>query len=241
MEGGSPSPKATAGAEADVPKASPEGRPQVPAKPRVPGRPQELASPPASRPTPAPRKASESTAPTPPTPRPRSSLQQENLVEQGGGSSLVNGERGSRWGWGLPGVCLAFKRTCAGSIRGARCLCLCVVDMLGTAVALRLLIHAASCYRGPSVHALFSVLGGWDVSGTLYPHSGDLPPRPACVFVYIWVSGRDCSGAGGSCVPGQVYPGVLPSLNNCPAVEISASPPHAIKSSHVTSLGFLSL
>ena len=50
VEGGSPSPKATAGAEADVPKASPEGRPQVPTKPRVPGRPQELASPPASRP-----------------------------------------------------------------------------------------------------------------------------------------------------------------------------------------------
>ncbi|MXQ92469.1 hypothetical protein E5288_WYG001070 [Bos mutus] len=92
VEGGSPSPKATAGAEADVPKASPEGRPQVPTKPRVPGRPQELASPPASRPTPAPRKASESTAPTPPTPRPRSSLQQENLVEQGGGSGLVNGK-----------------------------------------------------------------------------------------------------------------------------------------------------
>lgn len=92
VEGGSPSPKATVGAEADVPKASPEGRPQVPAKPRVPSRPQELASPPASRPTPAPRKASESTAPTPPTPRPRSSLQQENLVEQGGSSSLVNGK-----------------------------------------------------------------------------------------------------------------------------------------------------
>ena len=49
VEGGSPSPKATAGAEADVPKASPEGRPQVPTKPRVPGRPQELASPPARR------------------------------------------------------------------------------------------------------------------------------------------------------------------------------------------------
>ncbi|XP_025138665.3 MICAL-like protein 1 isoform X5 [Bubalus bubalis] len=104
VEGGSPSPKATAGAEADVTKASPEGRPQVPTKPRVPGRPQELASPPASRPTPAPRKASESTALTPPTPRPRSSLQQENLVEQGGGSGLVNGlqppgktRRGSHW------------------------------------------------------------------------------------------------------------------------------------------------
>ncbi|XP_065799795.1 MICAL-like protein 1 isoform X1 [Muntiacus reevesi] len=92
VEGGSPSLKVTAGAEADVPKASPEGRPQVPAKPRVPSRPQELASPPASRPTPAPRKASESTTPTPPTPRPRSSLQQENLVEQGGSSGLVNGK-----------------------------------------------------------------------------------------------------------------------------------------------------
>ncbi|KAB0393827.1 hypothetical protein E2I00_000706 [Balaenoptera physalus] len=38
------------------------------------------------------RKASESTALTLPTPWPRSSLQQENLVEQGGGSGLVNVE-----------------------------------------------------------------------------------------------------------------------------------------------------
>lgn len=123
VEGGSPSPKATAGAKVDVPKASPEGRPQVPTKPRVPGRPQELASPPASRPTPAPRKASESTAPTPPTPRPRSSLQQENLVEQGGGSGLVNGEQGSCWGWALPGVWLLFKRTCTGGYPWGHAVC----------------------------------------------------------------------------------------------------------------------
>uniref|UniRef100_A0A8C8YW25 MICAL-like protein 1 n=1 Tax=Prolemur simus TaxID=1328070 RepID=A0A8C8YW25_PROSS len=89
--GGSPSPRVAAGAEADGPKASPKARPQIPTKPRVPGKPPELASPPASRPTPAPRKASESTAPTPPTPRPRSSLQQENSVEQPAGSGLVNG------------------------------------------------------------------------------------------------------------------------------------------------------
>lgn len=91
VPGGSPSSSAPAGAEADGPKASPEARPQIPTKPRVPGKPQELASTSAGRPTPAPRKASESIAPAPPTPRPRSSLQQENLVEQAGSSSLVNG------------------------------------------------------------------------------------------------------------------------------------------------------
>ncbi|XP_063519295.1 MICAL-like protein 1 isoform X2 [Pongo pygmaeus] len=91
VPGGGPSSSAPAGAEADGPKASPEARPQIPTKPRVPGKPQELASPPVGRPTPAPRKASESTAPAPPTPLPRSSLQQENLVEQAGSSSLVNG------------------------------------------------------------------------------------------------------------------------------------------------------
>ncbi|XP_012597295.2 MICAL-like protein 1 [Microcebus murinus] len=89
--GGGPSPSVAAGAEADGPKASPKARPQIPTKPRVPGKDPELASPPASRPTPAPRKAPESTAPTPPTPRPRSSLQQDNSVEQPAGSSLVNG------------------------------------------------------------------------------------------------------------------------------------------------------
>nr|XP_007973914.2 MICAL-like protein 1 isoform X1 [Chlorocebus sabaeus] len=91
VPGGNPSSSAPAGAEADGPKASPEARPQIPTKPRVPGKPQELASTSAGRPTPAPRKASESIAPAPPTPRPRSSLQQENLVEQAGSSSLVNG------------------------------------------------------------------------------------------------------------------------------------------------------
>ncbi|XP_053439974.1 MICAL-like protein 1 [Nycticebus coucang] len=89
--GGSPSPSVAAGAEEDGPKGSPEARPQIPTKPQVPGKPPELASPPAGRPTPAPRKAIESTAPTPPTPRPRSSLQQENLGEQAGSSGLVNG------------------------------------------------------------------------------------------------------------------------------------------------------
>lgn len=78
VEGGSPS--AAAGAEA---------RPQIPTKPCVPDRPQDLASPQAGRPMPAPRKALESTAQTPPTPRPRSSLQPENL--EPGGGSLVNG------------------------------------------------------------------------------------------------------------------------------------------------------
>ncbi|XP_008589242.1 PREDICTED: MICAL-like protein 1 [Galeopterus variegatus] len=91
VQGGSPSPCAAAGAETDGLKASPEARPQIPSKPRLPGKPQELASPLASRPTPAPRKVPESTALPHPTPRPRSSLQQENLVEQGGSSGLVNG------------------------------------------------------------------------------------------------------------------------------------------------------
>ncbi|XP_015447102.1 MICAL-like protein 1 isoform X1 [Pteropus alecto] len=91
VEEGGPGPGAAAGAEVDVPKASPEARPQIPAKPQVPDKPPELASPPASCPTPAPRKVSESTALTPPTPRPRSSLQPENSMEQGGSSGLVNG------------------------------------------------------------------------------------------------------------------------------------------------------
>lgn len=90
VEEGGPGPGA---AEVDAPKASPEARPQIPTKPQVPDKPQELASPPAGCPTPAPRKVSESTALTPPTPRPRSSLQPENSAEQGGGSGLVNGER----------------------------------------------------------------------------------------------------------------------------------------------------
>ncbi|XP_058164782.1 MICAL-like protein 1 [Dasypus novemcinctus] len=81
VEGGGPGPGAAAGAEA---------RPQVPTKPRLPSRPQELGSPPPGRPRPAPRKVSEGSAPTAPTPRPRSSLQQENLAEQGSGG-LVNG------------------------------------------------------------------------------------------------------------------------------------------------------
>ncbi|XP_036862877.2 MICAL-like protein 1 isoform X1 [Manis javanica] len=91
VEGGSPSPSVTTGPEVDIPKASPEARPQVPTKPQVPGKLQELGSSPAGRPTPAPRKASENTALTPPTPRPRSSLQHENSGEHGGSSSLVNG------------------------------------------------------------------------------------------------------------------------------------------------------
>ncbi|XP_027623170.1 MICAL-like protein 1, partial [Tupaia chinensis] len=93
LQGAGPGPSASVGPEADGPKTSPETRPQVPTKPQLPSKPQELAppSPPASRPTPAPRKASESTALTPPTPRPRSSLQQENAMEQGGSSGLVNG------------------------------------------------------------------------------------------------------------------------------------------------------
>ncbi|EPY88366.1 MICAL-like protein [Camelus ferus] len=50
VEGGGPGPSVAAGAEVDLPKASPETRPQIPTKPRVPGKPQELANPPASRP-----------------------------------------------------------------------------------------------------------------------------------------------------------------------------------------------
>ncbi|KAM9229556.1 MICAL-like protein 1 isoform 3-T3 [Dugong dugon] len=91
VEGGCSSPHAVTVSEADGPKASPEARPHIPTKPRLPSKPQELASPLAGRPTPAPRKASESVALTPPTPRPRSSLQHENLVEQGGSGGLVNG------------------------------------------------------------------------------------------------------------------------------------------------------
>ncbi|OBS69424.1 hypothetical protein A6R68_02042 [Neotoma lepida] len=85
------SPSVAAVAEADGLQASSEVQPQTLNKPPLPSKPQELASPPAGRPTPAPRKASESSALTPPTPRPRSSLQQDGLVEQGVSSGLVNG------------------------------------------------------------------------------------------------------------------------------------------------------
>uniref|UniRef100_A0A7N5K8L7 MICAL like 1 n=1 Tax=Ailuropoda melanoleuca TaxID=9646 RepID=A0A7N5K8L7_AILME len=91
VDGGGVGASAPAGAEVDVPKASPEARPQIPTKPWLPSKPQELGSSPAGHPTPAPRKAPESPALTPPTPRPRSSLQHENSAEQGGSSGLVNG------------------------------------------------------------------------------------------------------------------------------------------------------
>ncbi|XP_036615654.1 MICAL-like protein 1 [Trichosurus vulpecula] len=71
-------------------KPSSESLPQ--SKPPLPSKPQELASPPAGRPTPAPRKASEtsaSSASPQPVPRPRSSVQGESPGEQGG--YLVNG------------------------------------------------------------------------------------------------------------------------------------------------------
>ncbi|XP_007939943.1 MICAL-like protein 1, partial [Orycteropus afer afer] len=84
-------PGVAATAEASGPKDGPEARPQIPTKPRLPSKPQELASPPAGRPTPAPRKTSESVVMTPPTPRPRPSLQHENPVEQGGSGGLMNG------------------------------------------------------------------------------------------------------------------------------------------------------
>ncbi|XP_074083000.1 MICAL-like protein 1 [Macrotis lagotis] len=79
-------------------KLSMEPLSQTPSKPPLPSKPQELASPPASRPTPAPRKASEtslssgssgSSGGPQPVPRPRSSLQGESPGEQGG--CLVNG------------------------------------------------------------------------------------------------------------------------------------------------------
>nr|XP_005003898.1 MICAL-like protein 1 isoform X2 [Cavia porcellus] len=85
-EEGGPSSSVAAGR-----KAVPEARPHVPTKPPLPGKPQELSSPVSGRPTPAPRKASDSMAPTPPTPRPRSSLQQDSTAEQGGSGGLVNG------------------------------------------------------------------------------------------------------------------------------------------------------
>lgn len=83
---------AAAAAEGDGLQASSEVPPQTQSKPPLPSKPQELASPPVGRPTPAPRKASESSALTPPTPRPRSSLQQDGLVEQSVSTGLVNGE-----------------------------------------------------------------------------------------------------------------------------------------------------
>ncbi|XP_038197513.1 MICAL-like protein 1 isoform X2 [Arvicola amphibius] len=85
------SPSVATVAEADGFQASSEVQPQTLNKPLLPSKPQELASPPIGRPTPAPRKASESSALTPPTPRPRSSLQQDGSVEQGVSSGLVNG------------------------------------------------------------------------------------------------------------------------------------------------------
>lgn len=77
---------------AAVAEASSEVQLHTLTKPPLPSKPQELASPPVGRPTPAPRKAAESLALTPPTPRPRSSLQQDGTVEQNINSGLVNGE-----------------------------------------------------------------------------------------------------------------------------------------------------
>lgn len=82
---------AVAAAEADGLQASSEVQPHTLTKPPLPSKPQELASPPVGRPTPAPRKASESSALTPPTPRPRSSLQQDGMVEQNVSGDLING------------------------------------------------------------------------------------------------------------------------------------------------------
>ncbi|XP_006890276.1 PREDICTED: MICAL-like protein 1 [Elephantulus edwardii] len=91
VEEGHSGPCVADAAVADGPKASSEARPQIPTKPRLPTKPQGLASPPVNRPTPAPRRTSEGAVLTPPTPRPRSSLQHENPVEPGGSSGLVNG------------------------------------------------------------------------------------------------------------------------------------------------------
>lgn len=90
-EDNDPSLSVAAVAEADRLQASSEVQFHTPTKPPLPSKPQELASPPGGRPTPAPRKASESSALTPPTPRPRSSLQQDGTVEQSVSSGLVNG------------------------------------------------------------------------------------------------------------------------------------------------------
>lgn len=90
-EDSDPSPSVAGVAEADGLQASSEVQPQILNKPPLPSKPQEVASPPVGRPTPAPRKASENSALTPPTPRPRSSLQQDGLVDQGVSSGLVNG------------------------------------------------------------------------------------------------------------------------------------------------------
>lgn len=91
-EDSDPSLSVAAVAEADGLQASSEVQPHTLSKPPLPSKPQELASPPVGRPTPAPRKASENSALTPPTPRPRSSLQQDGMVEQSVSSGLVNGE-----------------------------------------------------------------------------------------------------------------------------------------------------
>lgn len=91
-EDNDPSLSVAAVAEADRLQASSEVQFHTPTKPPLPSKPQELASPPGGRLTPAPRKASESSALTPPTPRPRSSLQQDGTVEQSVSSGLVNGE-----------------------------------------------------------------------------------------------------------------------------------------------------
>ena len=69
----------------------------------------------------------------------------------------------------------------------------------------------------------------WD---SVCPHSGDLPPCPACVFVYIWVSGRGCSGAGGrrKLCPWSGVPGGAPQpdLLPCSRDLCLTSPPHRI-------------
>lgn len=104
---------------------------------------------------------------------------------------------------------------------GPRCLCLCVVDMLGTAVALRLLIHAASCYRGPSARSVLHVGG-----------MGCRPPSPAwtapfyvsqvcvlvCLYCELWFRDVYRVHTTGACVP---------SVSGTLCVHTQVTSPHA--------------
>lgn len=110
---------------------------------------------------------------------------------------------------------------------GPLCLCLCVVDMLGTAVALRLLINAARILFAEALCSFVLHVGGWDVD----PVSGldrPLSMCPRCVFLCLYcelwfrawrvhTTGACVPVCLGLCVP---HSGDLPTPSLCVCLHL---------------------